>query len=381
METLEIILAKPNSIRFKQFVSGSLPTMDNRLSCEEVFTNTPTPIFDHIFFKDDVVLVQIKAGLTATVVLNQVFDTGITVTITSPTVTTYPTFKIYDYAITFSAVSGFYFDAKSTDGVGGATVSQYISEHVFVIDDDPEYLLVQWTNLDIDSNSFEFDYTTTLAKANVNYMRIRGQVLPYEPEGEETVYDNQDEVEIIKASYFRSLVFEPELIPRHISEILGIATRHDRFLVNSVSFKAKKLPEMEMQGAYVQFSAKLTQSLVLGINTHDINFDCDSITTNDVMNIIELAATGAVTGTAQEGYSINQILLRVQTGTVTIKIGNTVGGEEIMKEKTGLTSAMGMIPVNIIHMTDAGFSGNWTIYITISGGTIDVRIQTIIADP
>jgi hypothetical protein len=371
MGTQEIVISKANAIRFANRESDD--PFEALLSCEETYASKVAGNYEQLWFDGDEILLQIKAGLTATVVLTKYDESNTATVIASDNVETYTTFKVYEYLLIPTLGEYIYYKATSE-------VSEWRSEWQRVIAEDTSMMLLQWTNLDDSSNTFEFDYLTTLAIANVNYMRLEGEMVNYGLGGESTVYDNQNEKSKIKGSIFRKLTFTSERIPRQIAEIIAIATQHDRFLANYGGYIAEDLPEIEMMGGFCQLTSELTKSLVLGINTHDIGFDCDSISgMKEVRNIIFTDATGDDSGSVAVGFSVNQVLIKVSSGTVTMKLGNTVAGDEIIKEKTGLTAAMGMISLNVIHMPTDGFDAAWPVYLSLSGGVATVWVQTIIS--
>jgi len=262
MDTLKIILSKANSIRFAH-KNGLMATFDNRLSSEESWFNKPTGLFEHTFFKDDIVLIQIKAGLTATVVLTKYEDSGSSI-LTATTINTYTDFKIYEYVIILK-VEQFYLDATSEE-------STWRSECINAILEDDKYMLLQWSNNDPLTDSFEFDYTTTLSDTYVNFMRIRGQMLNYAPKGDSNIYDNQNEKVKLKSIIYRMLTFDSEVIPRQVAEVIVIAMQHDLFLANEVGYISEDLPEVNIMGGMAQVKAELTLIDSLGLNTHDIGY-------------------------------------------------------------------------------------------------------------
>jgi len=328
---------------------------------------------DQILFYGDSVLLQIKAGLTATVELRKYDETGAYTVISEDNTETYTTFIIYEYLITFNKYERLYLQATSE-------TSEWRSEWVDVIAEDTSMMLLQWTNYDDMSDTFEFDYTTTLAVANVNFMRLEGEMVTYKPAGESTIYDNQNEKSKIKGNVYRKLTFVADRIPRQIAEIITIATQHDRFVANSAGYIAEDLPEIEMVGAFCEVSIDLTLSLALGINTHDIGLDCDSTTNNMIQNLTLLNKTGSQQVTGGAGYAINQIIIELVTGTtVTVKIGITVGGDEILKTYT-LTSTKYFNIFTRNYISFDGLTSVYPIYVTISGGNMNVFIQTIKSD-
>ena len=377
MDTLKAVISKANSIRWAHR-DDLMRSMDNQLSCEETWSNKPSIYFDQIFFLNDSVLIQVKAGSTATVVLTQYFDDGSTTIHTVDDTTARPTVAapgadtwiIYDYLIIFSALGRSYFKLTTEE-------STWQSEYVNIIASDTDYRLLQWTNLDEDTDPFEFDYNTTYALANVNYMRILIEDLEYQSVGETDVYDNQNEKSILKSNQFAQILFKSGLIPRQIAQVISIAMAHDSFLVNEVAYVVEKIPEISTAGAWSIVSAPMVQNLNLGMNAHDLGFNCDTVAMSKVININKIAIAALDSALVNLGYSINQIIIELSTGTSgTIKIGTTIGGDDILKTYT-LTTAKDFQIFTRNFMPDTGISAAWPIFFTVIGAFITARVQTI----
>lgn len=377
MDTLKAVISKANSIRWAHR-DDLMRSMDNQLSCEETWSNKPSIYFDQIFFLNDPVLIQVKAGSTATVVLTQYFDDGSTTIHTVDDTTARPTVAapgadtwiIYDYLIIFSALGRSYFKLTTEE-------STWQSEYVNIIASDTDYRLLQWTNLDEDTDPFEFDYNTTYALANVNYMRILIEDLEYQSVGETDVYDNQNEKSILKSNQFAQILFKSGLIPRQIAQVISIAMAHDSFLVNEVAYVVEKIPEISTAGAWSIVSAPMVQNLNLGMNAHDLGFNCDTVAMSKVININKIAIAALDSALVNLGYSINQIIIELSTGTSgTIKIGTTIGGDDILKTYT-LTTAKDFQIFTRNFMPDTGISAAWPIFFTVIGAFITARVQTI----
>ena len=367
MITTEIVISKANSIRFSDRESDD--PFESLLSCEETYSNKIAGKYDQTFFTGDAILVQVKAGLTATVVMRKYTNENTYTTLTADNTETYTTagFIIYEYLLNVT-VERFFLTATSE-------VSSHRSEWCNCIVADSTMMLLQWTNLDDSSDTFEFDYLTTLAIANVNFMRLYGQQIAYKPGGEITVYDNQNEKSKIKGSVSRKLTFVSEKIPRQVAEIIVIATQHDKFLSDSAGYITEDLPEIEMMGGFCQLTTDLTLGLSLGINTHDIGFDCDSINTG-LVEVKEIEGT-AVDGTfsVSAGYMVVAVITEKVSGTPLLKIGSSVSGDEIRMERV-VEDTTPPASGNITYTPDFDDAA-WTIYYELSGGTINLSIVTI----
>lgn len=365
MDTLKAIVSKANSIRFAH-INGLMPSFDNTLSSDEYFSPYVTSAFKHEFFVNDEVLVQIKTGLTATHTLNKVYQDGSETLISVTNTTTYTDFKILDFVITLSSAEEFYLLSETEE-------STWKSECVSVFTNpiDAEYMLIEWTNLDVTNDSYEFDYTTADSIDNVNYMRIKGQLMTYKPKNESTIFDNQNEVTKIKANLFRVLTAQFAITPRPVAEKIIIAMQHDLFNLNQVPYVIEESPELDSVGAWVNLSADLTVVDSLGFNTHDIGYDCDSTGGEDVENKVADAATGNGSFSVSDGYGLTQIIVKKISGTPLIKFGTTVSGDDLLTERT-------IVDIDIdSNRYTPDVSGTWTIYYTLSGGTVDIRVQTI----
>lgn len=372
MDTLKIIWSKANSIRAAH-VNGRMRSFDNRLSWEETWDRYPTPAFCHKWFKNDEVLVQIRAGLTATVVLTKFDEDGTQTIIGVTDTTTYAgEFKIYDYVLTLSSVERFYLEGKSQESLWRTEWNTVFVPTAYEI----EHLrLLEWSNEDPITNSYEFDYLTTQAGLHTNFMRIEAEDLDYEPAGETDVFNNQNEIVILKSDLFRKIGLRAELIPRQIAELIVIAMKHDLFFLNEVGYKIEELPEITMMGSVTEISAMMTLANSLGLNTHDIGFNCDEDCTIMVKNVEEENASGAFTLGISEGFGVTQVIAKKISGTPILKAGATPGGDEILVED----EVVGTIPpdINDVRYTPNKSGAAWTFYGVVTGGVADIMVQSI----
>ena len=154
--------------------------------------------------------------------------------------------------------------------------------------------------------------------------------------------------------------------------------QHDSFLINQKGYISEELADVEMSGGFSQLSAPLTLQDSIGLNTHDIGFDCDTTTTDMIENKGQEDATGTGTFSVTEGYGVTQIVAKLKSGTPVLKVGSTVGGEQIFSSEVITFS----VPPHVENVRYAASgSAAWTIYWEVSGGTIDLWIQTIQFNP
>lgn len=366
MQTLKAIISKANSIRFAH-VDGLLPSFDNTLSYNESFGIHTTGLYHHTFFVGDNVLVQVKLGSTAVPVMKKVFKDGSEETVSPEIGTGYTDFDIFDYVIPIDEEECYYLSLTTQE-------STWQSEWISCITDpdNPEYLLVEWTNFDPINDTFEFDYTTTSALAYTNFARVKGQLMGWSPNVESTIFDNQNELTKIKSNTKRVLNLQLETIPRPISEQLTIAMQHDIFQVNNVGYVVEEAPEADQSGAWVDLSADLVLKDSLGFNTNDIGFNCDEIEGDmNIENKVVEDETGNGQFTITAEYGITQIIVYKKSGTPVIKFGTSALGSNILTERT----------IDDLYINNNGYvpvlGAGWICYYTLSGGTVDIRIQTI----
>jgi hypothetical protein len=367
MQTTEIIISKANGIRFAK-VDGLMNSFDNQLWGDEVWSTKKGGCYKQTVFKDgDPSLLQLKAGLTAVVVVTK-YVNGVGTPISPTTTSTYTGYhKIYEYLIAYTTLEEFYLTVSESGAV------KHTSETIEVVEDDGSYTKMEWSSDDPNTNTFQFDYTTALSESNVNFILIKAELVNYEPSGEATVYDNQEQKEKIKANYYRKLTLETERIPRQLAEIITLAMQHDYFQINEVPYTVEDYPKIDMLGGFTQLTATLTLLTSEGLDTDDVGYN-DADMTNYIMNKVAEGATGAGTFSVTSGYGITQIIAKKLTGTPILKIGETVGAEGIF-ESQEITNTTPPLTENMRYAPTT--SGAWTIYYDVSGGTIDLYIQTI----
>ena len=361
-----MIVSLANSVRF--IVNDGLdPHFGNTLFNDEDFYGIRKKSYCQKYISGDTLLVQIKGTLTETVTLTKYNSSGTSSTISASDTYTYSAFKIYDYEITIGASDNFYLVATSDAD------DSWTSEPV--ITDERGYMLkVQWYGFDPEL-TFEFDYTN----GEVNHMYLDANLIEWSPAGESTVYDNQNEKVKIKENLFRQLKLETGPIPRYEAEKLKIAMMHDVFAINDITYTVEDQPETALSTKnMVTLTAVIVQSTVLGLNTDDIGFDCDSIvTTNDMIdNLYKENGTGQFSLTLKAGYSINQIILSYQDGTgVTFKAGWSAGEDDIVRTLNVPESGFLLLDREVAQSSSVAK----TIYCEVGGtnALVNVYIQTI----
>lgn len=372
-----IILSLANSLRFR--IQGeTLDTFDNTLSADEDFNGLKT--FDRCpvkFLASDTITLQVKAeqvvGLAITLTLIE--SDGTRNNISGAIEESLTNYDYWEFEIDFSGYLGkVYFELTEDE-----TSEVYYSEPVEVLSDTEaltDTIKLEWFNNTYNNtDSFQMLYDTDI----VPMIRINGNFFNYESEGETSVYDNNGSPVKLKEIVSRLLKLDTDTIPRYLAEMITIGMAHDNFYVNEVAFMAEKKPEIDSVGksTLVQVNGILKQVSVLGINTHDIGFDCNSITPDmSITNHTQESVSSNTTQVITTEYLLHTITLIYNSGTnVHVVIGTSAGGNQIHRG-IDLDGTLSTRDVQI-HQ-DTTYSGT-TIYFTITGTSvnIDINVQTL----
>ncbi len=102
--------------------------------------------------------------------------------------------------------------------------------------------------------------------------------------------------------------------------------------------------------------------------------DWVSVGGGGIYRIEELGVTANTTFVIPEGYLLQTITVIYNSGTdVKLMFGKTAGGDDI-----GETLAISGTPITITKNIDLADSGDFTVYVTISGTTPNVDIHVIL---
>ena len=327
-----MIISQANSIRF-WVVDSNLPNFDNTLLADEKFYN------DKIFTYCQ----RFKSGETESVVIKSNSDTVPTVVATKEDKTTevITATPIGSYDQDDDSVNDLFFFAFDVV-MSLFTTSTFITvtQGVVVYKSEPfiaditeeelnngEIYRVEYGNED---NAFQIDFSTSITFT----LYIPAIIKDYEFGGESSIYDNQDELEKLKETVQRILLFKTLEIPRYLAETLKLASSMDYFVINDVAFVRTGQPEIApVEGSnLVDFSMALTDKEYLGINSHDVGFNCDTpVTGDEIMALTEENASGSVTFSVTGGYLIHTLKATWVSGaTVEVKLGTTVGTNDLV---------------------------------------------------
>lgn len=360
-----------SSIKFREVIDGALPSFDNTFHEDETFKGSAKiPYCQKFLATDTEVKIQVKV-LTGQLVefSYSLGEGGAWQSMTGETiVSSGPVYDYYEMTIDFSAYSeNVRFAAAIIEDE--AIVGLWYSEPCEVIEDYAGLLQIEAFNLE---NAFEVDYSTEIT----HLWRVEGELKEYRPGGETSVFDNQEEVTKIKGEVKRILAFKTEPIPRYLAEMLTVACQLDKLFINDVEFVAENSSEVDNdRSTLVVFSVNLTQRNVIGLNTHDIGFDCDAITTSDTMVLQEENASGQKSFTVPEGYLIATITGYRTAGTAVMTAGTTPGGSEIVSAKT-LTAAA---PLKVVTVNgEIATTGDSTLYVSVSGTGATAHIYVLL---
>ena len=365
------MISKASSIFFRK-EDGLLPSFDNTFHNDLTLHGGMSLSYAQKVYSDDVVTIQIKVitGYTVDLYFSencwgawQKYSSG-----TKEVVLT--GYDIWEIEIDFADFSSetIQFELRILDTT--PTIAEYWhSEAIEILtDEDDSHLLIEFFNLE---SAFEVDYSNEIT----HQLRIEGQLKEYKPGGESSVFDNQNEVTKIKDEVKRVLTFKTEPIPAYLAEMLRVAVAEDKFFINEVEFVAEAVPEFDNNASNLgMFSVALTQRNVIGVNTHDIGFDCDTITNTDTMVLQELAASGQKSFAITDDYLVLTLTGYRTAGSPTIKAGITPGGDEILSSM--VLSPSYLTEVALIPTDKASITGG-TLYVTVTGAGATANIYII----
>ncbi len=374
-----MIIPFANPIRFRK-VDVNYPHFDNTLTANERFFNDSIFTYCQRFLETDTITIQIKST-SSTVPTVKLYDSENTeTTITAALITSYDQdgdtvydLFFYEFSVSMNTLTDEHYLKVSQNGI------EYISEP-FKADSElltelqnGEALKIEYYNSD---NALQVDFSTGITFK----LYIEATLKDYGFGGESSVYDNQDELTKLKETMTRLMTFRTIEIPRYLAETLRIASGFDVFVINGVSYVREDLPEIApVEGSnLVEYSMTLNDKEYLGVNTHDIGFNCDEsvIIISDIMNLTELNASGSVPLVVPAGYLIHVIRAIWVSGTsVSVKLGQTVGGDELVYP---ISLNSGYTKETVSIHADEDRENDTTIYATITGGVANIDVQLIL---
>ena len=355
---------------------GQLSSFDNTFLCGEAHLNTLNKSeFYNVFLDTDTLVIQIKVtnGDVPTMTFSD-YTSGLSGAVALSLESSYTTYDFYQSSFSLSGYAGHMLDFT----VQNSGDDDWVSEPISVLDADAvsanEYYLIEWFNFDptnygSTTENFEMDYTTGI----VPFMRLPLMFKDYEPQVEVSTYENLDEVVKLREKVKRALTMKTDIIPRYLAEKLTIATAHDVFSINDVVFIRKEEPKVSNFDGFnfVDFEAVLTQANVVGLNSTDIGFDCETVMACKVDNQSEENVSSNTSFSILENHGLDIITVWYNSGTdVLLKFGTTVGGAEIGQ----LRPSAGDVNETLNVPQDLAKTGTSTLYVDVSGTSVDVDI-------
>ena len=167
-------------------------------------------------------------------------------------------------------------------------------------------------------------------------------------------------------------------VPRYVAEQIDLISGVDNMVINNVSYVSEDNAEIEeIDGSnFVFVTLNIVDKEYLGVNSHDIGFDCDtSPTTTEIMVLTEENASGSVTFTIPNGYLVHTLRAEWVSGTtVEVKLGTSLAGSQLVYP-FNVSSSLTMI-TSAIH-GDMSRSADVDIYATVTGGVANLDLQLI----
>lgn len=198
-------------------------------------------------------------------------------------------------------------------------------------------------------------------------------------EGEVDTYDNNGNLSKLEDILQRSGELTTDSIPAYLAEKAQYLAGTDQFKINDLEFVSVEKGESEYTDNLdtTTLTISLTQKYAIGVNSDDVGFEIGGDAEVAVDNKQALNTSGSINFAISQGFSINQIIVVLKTGTSgTVKVGTTASGEEILREYTiNGTGTHKLLDREFVGDTDAG----WTTFVEFGGvgATFDIFIQTI----
>jgi len=377
---MTMIISQANSMRFRK-VNSDLPNFDNTLTANEKFYNDKIETYCQRWNTSDVVTVQIKSDSATVPTVVATLDDNSTASI----ICVGNTYKSRYDTNGGSNYNLWFFEFQ-------LTMSNYLTETFVTVTQGAEVyksepfkgdvemdselqngetLKLEYSNND---NAFQIDFSTLITFT----LYIKSIIKDYESGGEISIYDNQDEIEKLKETSKRIFSFKSLAIPRYLAETLKLASSMDNMVINDVAFVRVDQPEISpIDGNnFVEFTMAVTDKEYIGVNTHDIGFDCDNIVISEEMQILSKdGATGAEVFVVLAGYLVHTLRANWVSGTtVLVKLGTTLGGDELVYE---FPVSASILNITVAIHGDINRAAPANIYLTVTGGVADIDIQTL----
>ncbi len=368
-----MIISLANSFRF-WVVDDELPNFNNQPYRNVYNRNFRTRPYFQKYYDTDVVTIQIKAvtSISSTVpVFVGYKPDGSSVSFTH-TLQWFTGGSFYwQFEIDFSTIGSskvWFMVTNTTDGVD----YKYKSEIIDILSEEDESLkLIQWANIE---NNFEVDYS----KGIVHAMRLECSLRLGDASGELETWDNLDEITTLLDEVIRVMKLSTVLLPEQFIEKIRIALAHDLFFVNEIQYTKTALPEYT-DGENVNLktlAVNLSQTSVIGLNTHDTGFDCDE-TEKETMKVLSKsnASTSFTDWTVSDGYLASYLTIKANSGTgIEVYIGTTIDGDDVLAS-INLTAGDPVFNEDIGMAL--GVDGDKQLYVTIAGSGVDLDMTLI----
>ena len=283
-----------------------------------------------------------------------------------------------EYYITIKAIKSgevnLYYESETFELIKGVTkFRETVDGNVSYII-IPDHYKIEATN---NTNKFDLYYEEELPF--ITSIWIPSRLFNIQSDGDVDVYDNDGNLAKLQEIFQNVFELKTCPIPRYLAQKLQLLSALDFFNINGLDFVNTEKGENEYFDNFSNtvLTMNLTQKFAVGINSDDKGFNIQEVEDMVVINKEQKNTSGSISFDIPQGYSINQIIIALKTGTNgTVKIGTTVGGEEIVRTYT-LTDTVPqkLLDREYVKNVDSGF----TVYVTFSGigATFDIYIQTI----
>jgi len=373
-----MIIGFANSIRFRK-VDSNYQNFDNTLTSDEKFFNDTIFTYCQRFLETDTVKIQIKSNFATVPTVKLYNSENNSVDLECILVSNYDQDNdtvddlfFFEFTVSMNGVTDEHYLKVTQLGETWQSEPFKADSELLTELETGEAMVIEYYNTD---NALQIDFSTGFTFK----IYVEGCIKDYGFGGESSVYDNQDELTKLKETMSRLMTLRTLYVPRYLAETLRIASGFDVFVVNGVSYVREDLPEITPLEStnLVELSMTLNDKEYLGVNTHDIGFNCDliNVVTGEIMILTQLNASGSVSFVVPAGYLIHTMRAEWVSGTsVEIKLGETLSGDEFVYPFN--INSVNIKMTTAIH-ADASRGADTTIYATVSGGVANIDIQLI----
>ena len=190
----------------------------------------------------------------------------------------------------------------------------------------------------------------------------------WQPGGDITMFDNLGEDVKLREIAQRVMKLELEA-PAYLCEQLRLWMSNDNFFINDVLYTNAKVPAITQIGTSSQYrlEVELTQSDVIGINTHDTGFDCDTAPAPELIEVTMASEGETFIVPIPAGYQLHVVSGKHVSGDYSVwDCGYSAGANDIFNDQNFASGD------KFAWLIDTDFTSSAELFFTLNSGTATV---------